>query len=50
MERIRVLIADDDTLLSRKLADYIQRRGFEVHMVSTGREARQEILNWKPRR
>lgn len=48
-ERIRVLIADDDNQLSRRLADYISERGFEARVVSNGKEARAQIVDWKPR-
>jgi CheY-like chemotaxis protein len=48
-EKIRVLIADDDNLLSRRLADYISARGFDARVVNDGRDARSEILLWKPR-
>lgn len=49
MDRIRVLIADDDTILSRRLADYISARGFEARVVASGKEARAQIVEWKPR-
>lgn len=48
-ERIRVLIADDDNQLSRRLADYINERGFEARVVNNGKEARAQIVEWKPR-
>lgn len=48
-QRIRVLIIDDDTIQSRRLADYISARGFEARLVVSGREARQQILEWQPR-
>src|SRR5690242_11760093 len=48
-DRIRVLIADDDTILSRRLADYVSKRGFEARVCANGSEARQHILDWKPR-
>jgi DNA-binding response OmpR family regulator len=49
MGKIRVLIADDDNQLSRRLADYIGDRGFEARVVSNGKDARAQILEWKPR-
>lgn len=48
-EYIKVLIADDDNQLSRRLADYIQDRGFQAKVVSNGKEARAAIVEWKPR-
>ena len=48
-ERIRVLIADDDHLLSRRLCDYIIERGFDARVVSNGKDARTEIMTFKPR-
>ena len=49
VEKIRVLIADDDNQLSRRLADYIGDRGFEARVVSNGKDARTQIFEWKPR-
>jgi len=48
-ELIKVLIADDDNQLSRRLADYIQDRGFQAKVVNNGKEARAAIAEWKPR-
>lgn len=48
-ERIRVLIADDDNQLSRRLADYISDRGFDARVVNNGKDARSVIAEWKPR-
>ena len=47
--KIRVLIADDDNQLSRRLADYIADRGFDPRVVANGRDARLLITEWKPR-
>jgi DNA-binding response OmpR family regulator len=49
IERIRVLIADDDSIQSRRLAEYISKRGFEARVVTSGKDARTEITEWKPR-
>jgi DNA-binding response OmpR family regulator len=43
------LIADDDNQLSRRLADYIADRGFDARVVSNGKDARTQIVEWKPR-
>lgn len=48
-ERIKVLIADDDNQLSRRLADYINDRGFSAKVVSNGKDARAAIVEWRPR-
>ena len=48
-ERIKVLVADDDGQLCRRLADHISEQGFETKTALSGREARQIILDWKPR-
>lgn len=48
-EKIRVLIADDDNQLSRRLADFISDHGFETRVVSNGRDARSIIVDWRPR-
>jgi DNA-binding response OmpR family regulator len=48
-ERIKVLIADDDNQLSRRLASYIEDRGFSAKVVNNGKDARQAIMDWRPR-
>lgn len=48
-ERIRVLIADDDSILARRLADYISKRGFITRVVANGKDAKAQIVEWKPR-
>ncbi|MGE0527559.1 MAG: response regulator [Bdellovibrionales bacterium] len=48
-ERIRVLIADDDNLLARRLADFITKSGFAARTAGNGKDARAQILEWKPR-
>ncbi|MGE4131208.1 MAG: response regulator [Bdellovibrionales bacterium] len=47
--RIKVLIADDDNQLSRRLASYIADRGFDARVVNNGKEAKALISEWKPR-
>lgn len=48
-EKIKVLIADDDNQLSRRLADYINDRGFSARVVDNGKEAKAAIVEWRPR-
>ncbi len=43
------MIADDDNQLSRRLADYVSDRGFDVRVVNNGKDARTQIVDWKPR-
>jgi DNA-binding response OmpR family regulator len=47
--KIRVLIADDDALLSRRLADFIIHHGFDARVVTNGKDAKSQILEWQPR-
>jgi DNA-binding response OmpR family regulator len=47
--KIKVLIADDDNQLSRRLNDYIAERGFDPRVVNNGKDARVLIQEWKPR-
>lgn len=49
LEKIRVLIADDDGQTSRQLASYISNHGFECRLATNGSEARNLITNWKPK-
>lgn len=48
-DKIRVLIADDDNQLSRRLADYINERGFDARVVTNGKDAKTQINEWRPR-
>ncbi|MGZ3722909.1 MAG: response regulator [Bdellovibrionales bacterium] len=48
-EKIRILVADDDNQLSRRLADYLAEKGFLTRVVNNGADARAQILDWKPR-
>ncbi len=48
-EPIRVLIADHELQQARSLGQFIGTKGFQVRVVSNGKEARNEILSWKPR-
>lgn len=48
-DKIRVLIADYEYQQARSLAEFITQKGFDTRIVNTGKEARHEILNWKPR-
>lgn len=49
MNKIKVLIADDDGQMSRRLADFITSHGFEARIASNGADARAQILEWRPR-
>lgn len=48
-EPIRVLIADYEYQQARGLATYIADKGFAARIVSNGKDARKEIIAWKPR-
>lgn len=47
-ESIRVLLLDKDTYIPRKIAEFLNKRGFSVETANTGREAIQYIDNFKP--
>lgn len=49
MNKIKVLIADDDGQMSRRLADFISDHGFEARISPIGSDAKSQILSWKPR-
>ncbi|MGE0761762.1 MAG: response regulator [Bdellovibrionales bacterium] len=49
INKIKVLIADDDGQLSRRLADFISDHGFEVRIATGGNDAKAQMLNWQPR-
>lgn len=49
IEKIKVLIADDDGQISRQLSSYISDHGFECRLATNGAEAREIILRWKPK-
>lgn len=48
-DRIRILIADDDAVQARALAQSLAHHGFETRVVTTGGEVRAQILDFKPR-
>jgi DNA-binding response OmpR family regulator len=48
-QRIKVLLADDDNQMTRRLSDFLIDKGFDVRSVNQGKEARAQILEWKPR-
>ncbi len=45
---VRILIADDEALLSKRLAEYLNKRGFVVRHVRTGNEAKTSLIDWLP--
>lgn len=49
ISKIKVLVADDDGQLSRRLADYISDHGFEARIVHNGHDAKSVISEWKPK-
>lgn len=48
-ERVKVLIADDDGQLSLRLASELIDRGFDVQVAYNGRQAKNKLLEWKPK-
>lgn len=49
MEKIKVLIADDDGQLSRHIASFISNHGFECRLAQNAGEAREALMSWKPK-
>ena len=49
IDRVKILIADDDNQLSRHLAGYITDHGFECKVVQSGAQAKALMKQWKPR-
>lgn len=49
MDSIRVLIADRDLILARRLAEHISAHGFDVRTAANGVQAREILSTWKPR-
>jgi DNA-binding response OmpR family regulator len=47
--QIKVLIADDDNQMSRRLSDFMIEHGFNVRTSNNGKDAREQILEWTPR-
>ena len=48
-EAVKLLIADAEGLGPRRLADYVNVRGFEARIVTNVRDARRLIDEWQPR-
>lgn len=49
IERVKVLVADDDNQLARNLASYLDSHGFECRNAQTGAEAIALMKRWRPR-
>ncbi|HVK60740.1 MAG TPA: response regulator [Bdellovibrionales bacterium] len=45
---VRILIADDEQLLTAKTVDFLHTKGFETQYVSDGVKAREIIKEWQP--
>lgn len=48
-EALKVLIADDDGQLALRLASDLSDRGFSTQVASTGKLAKQKLIEWKPK-
>ncbi|MCB0394155.1 MAG: response regulator, partial [Bdellovibrionales bacterium] len=44
----RVIVADDDGQIRRRMSDFLKDKGFEVEDVTNGKSLREKILAWKP--
>ena len=47
--KIRVLIADDEMILSQHLCEFLNQKGFEARHVSDGAEVRKTMEYWQPK-
>jgi DNA-binding response OmpR family regulator len=45
---IKLLIADRDTLLPRRLAEFLNDKGFSCELVNNGRQLKSLLSNWVP--
>jgi DNA-binding response OmpR family regulator len=45
---VRILVADDEQLLSGKLVEFLNEKGFNVRFVQTGFEVMRTMQLWKP--
>jgi DNA-binding response OmpR family regulator len=48
-QRVKVLIVDNDTQLTRRFGDHISKYGFESRHVNSIKDARKVILEWHPK-
>lgn len=49
MDRVKVLIADDDGQLALRLGNDLKDKGFDTKVVANGRDARDQLRDWKPK-
>jgi DNA-binding response OmpR family regulator len=45
---LRILLADDETLLAQRLGEFLSNQGFIVKMAKTGAEVEKLLKNWVP--
>ncbi len=45
---IKLLIADRDTLLPRRLAEFLNDKGFSCELVNNGKQLKTLLSNWVP--
>lgn len=49
MNKVKILIADEETQNARRLAGYIEKHGFQARVTNNGNEAKAIITEWHPR-
>ena len=47
-DKVRILVADDETLLSVRLTDFLCSKGFDARNVTSGVEVRKLMNAWRP--
>lgn len=46
--KLKVLIADQDRLFARRIADFFMQNGFETRLAHNGGDVRSSLVNWSP--
>src|SRR5437868_5310816 len=48
IDKIKILIADSDRPLVRRISDFLSENGFETRHAYQGADVRSALVNWKP--
>ncbi len=48
-EKIRVLIADTDSLTARRTFEFLTQNGFDCRLSADGADAKKQLVSWRPR-